>query len=103
MITAHHLENSRSQRMLWLLEELELDYDLKSYERNPPTLLVPESLKAVHPLGKSPVITDGEITVAESRAIIEYLLETYSQGQLVPTAPENRRHYRTGCTMPKAR
>ena len=94
MITVHHLENSRSQRILWLLEELELDYDLKSYERDPQTLLAPERLKAVHPLGKSPVITDSEITVAESGAIIEYLIDTYGQGRLVPTAPENRRHYR---------
>jgi glutathione S-transferase len=94
MLTVHHLENSRSQRILWLLEELELDYDLKFYERDPQTLLAPERLKAVHPLGKSPVITDGEITVAESGAIIEYLVETYGQGRLVPTEPDNRRHYR---------
>jgi glutathione S-transferase len=94
MITVHHLENSRSQRILWLLEELELDYDLKCYERNSQTLLAPEHLKAVHPLGKSPVITDGDITVAESGAIIEYLIETYAQGQFVPTDPEHRRRYR---------
>ena len=94
MITVHHLENSRSQRILWLLEELDLDYDLKRYERNPQTLLAPDSLKAVHPLGKSPVITDGDITVAESGAIIEYLVETYGQGQFVPTKPEQRRRYR---------
>ncbi|MEO1209737.1 MAG: glutathione S-transferase, partial [Cyanobacteria bacterium J06638_20] len=94
MITVHHLENSRSQRILWLLEELELGYDLKCYERDPQTLLAPERLKAVHPLGKSPVITDGDITVAESGAIIEYLLETYGQGQFIPTAPEHRHRYR---------
>jgi glutathione S-transferase len=94
MITVHHLDNSRSQRILWLLEELALDYDLKCYERNPQTLLAPASLKAVHPLGKSPVITDGDVTVAESGAIIEYLLETYGQGRFVPTDPEHRRRYR---------
>jgi glutathione S-transferase len=94
MITVHHLENSRSQRILWLLEELELDYDLKCYGRNPQTLLAPEHLKAVHPLGKSPVITDGDVTVAESGAIIEYLIETYDQGRFVPTDPEHRRRYR---------
>lgn len=94
MITVHHLENSRSQRILWLLEELELDYDLKCYERDPQTLLAPERLKAVHPLGKSPVITDGDITVAESGAIIDYLIETYGQGRLFPTEPEQQRRYR---------
>ena len=94
MITVHHLENSRSRRILWLLEELGLDYDLKYYKRDPKTLLAPESLKAVHPLGKSPVITDGDITVAESGAIIEYLTETYGQGRLVPADPEPLRRYR---------
>lgn len=94
MITVHHLDNSRSQRILWLLEELALDYDLKHYDRNPQTLLAPASLKAVHPLGKSPVITDGDITVAESGAIIEYLIDTYGQGRFFPTDPEQQRRYR---------
>jgi glutathione S-transferase len=94
MITVHHLENSRSQRILWLLEELDLDYDLKYYKRDPKNLLAPESLKAVHPLGKSPVVTDGDITVAESGAIIEYLTETYGQGRFVPSDPEQLRRYR---------
>jgi len=87
MITVHHLEKSRSQRVLWLLEELGLDYELKAYERDSKTMLAPKSLQAVHPLGKSPVITDGDITVAESGAIIEYLIERYdTKGTLKPEA-----------------
>ncbi len=94
MITVHHLENSRSQRILWLLEELELSYELKCYQRDPQTLLAPQALKEVHPLGKSPVITDSDVTVAESGAIIEYLLETYGQGQLKPVGEVDLRNYR---------
>lgn len=90
MIVVHHLNNSRSQRVLWLLEELGLDYEIKRYERDPKTMLAPASLRAVHPLGKSPVITDGELTLAESGAIIEYLVERYGasegKGQLAPAA-----------------
>ena len=71
MITVHHLNNSRSQRVLWLLEELGLRYEVQRYERDAKTMLAPPELKAVHPLGKSPVITDGKITVAESGAIME--------------------------------
>lgn len=94
MITVHHLNNSRSQRILWLLEELGLEYEIKRYERDPQTLLAPPELKQVHPLGKSPVITDGELTLAESGAIIEYLTDRYSQGRLAPAAgtPERLRH-----------
>jgi len=77
MITVHHLENSRSQRVLWLLEELGLEYEVKRYERDKKTKLAPESLKAVHPLGKSPVISDGEQVVAESGVITEYLIHRY--------------------------
>ncbi|GHB61446.1 glutathione S-transferase [Psychrosphaera saromensis] len=77
MITLHHLNNSRSQRILWLLEELGLEYGIKQYQRDPVTSSAPESLKAIHPLGKSPVITDGDLTIAESGAIIEYLLDSY--------------------------
>jgi len=91
MITVHHLNNSRSQRVLWLLEELGLPYEIKKYERDAQTMLAPPELRKVHPLGKSPVITDdaggagGEpVTVAESGAIIEYLLERYGNGRLVP-------------------
>jgi glutathione S-transferase len=79
MITVHHLETSRSQRILWLLEELGLPYELQVYKRDPITSLAPAALKKIHPLGKSPVITDGDLVVAESGAIIEYLVETYGQ------------------------
>ena len=77
MITLHHLETSRSQRILWLLEELQLPYEMVRYQRDRKTRLAPPELKAIHPLGKSPVITDGELTIAESGAIIEYLAEQY--------------------------
>jgi len=75
MITVHHLNNSRSQRVLWLLEELGLAYEVKRYERDPQTMLAPDALRKVHPLGKSPVISDGDLTVAESGAIVEYLVD----------------------------
>ena len=86
MITVHHLNNSRSQRVLWLLEELGAPYDIKRYERDPETLRAPAELRAVHPLGKSPVITDAGSgrTVAETGAIFEYLLERFGRGRLVP-------------------
>ena len=77
MITVHHLETSRSQRVLWLLEELGVPYELKIYQRDKATRLAPPELKKIHPLGKSPVITDGDEVIAESGAIIEYLAETY--------------------------
>lgn len=79
MLTLHHLETSRSQRILWLLEELQVPYEIVRYQRDKKTRLAPPALKAIHPLGKSPVITDGDITVAESGAILEYLVETYGQ------------------------
>ena len=84
MIRVHHLEKSRSHRILWLLETLGLDYDIEVYQRDPKTQLAPESLKKIHPLGKSPVITDGELTIAESGAIIDYLVNSYgnTKGQL---------------------
>jgi len=107
MITLHHLENSRSQRVLWLLEELGLPYEVRRYARNPKTMLAPPELARVHPLGKSPVITDGEVTVAESGAIVEYLLDTYGRGRLRPGAgtPERRQftywlHFAEGSAMP---
>ncbi|MCY7386623.1 MAG: glutathione S-transferase [Burkholderiales bacterium] len=84
MITVHHLNNSRSQRILWLLEELELEYEIKRYERDKTTMRAPASLREVHPLGKSPVLTEGGLTVAESGAIIEYLLERHGRGRLIP-------------------
>ena len=107
MIVVHHLNNSRSQRVLWLLEELGLNYEVKRYERDRKTMLAPASLRAVHPLGKSPVITDSELTLAESGAIIEYLVEHYGQGKLSPPAgtPAYLRyrywlHYAEGSLMP---
>ncbi len=107
MITVHHLNNSRSQRVLWLLEELGLSYEIKRYERDPKTMLAPASLREVHPLGKSPVITDGEMTLAESGAIIEYLVDRYGNGRLSPAlgTPEHLRytywlHYAEGSAMP---
>lgn len=106
MITVHHLNNSRSQRILWLLEELGIDYEMKRYMRDPDTLLAPPELRAVHPLGKSPVITDGAITIAESGAIIEYLVDRYGNGRLIPAAgsPERLRytywlHFAEGSAM----
>ena len=84
MITLHHLNNSRSQRILWLLEELGVDYDIKHYQRDATTSRAPDSLKAIHPLGKSPVITDGDATIAETGAIIVYLLDTYGNGRFRP-------------------
>jgi glutathione S-transferase len=94
MIIVHHLNNSRSQRVLWLLEELGLPYEIRKYERDAKTMLAPESLRQVHPLGKSPVITEGGVTVAESGAIVEYLLERHGQGRLVPAAgTDERRRY----------
>jgi glutathione S-transferase len=107
MIVVHHLNNSRSQRILWLLEELGLEYEIKKYQRDPKTMLAPAELKAVHPLGKSPVITDDINTVAESGAIIEYLVEKYGHGKLVPPpgTPDKLRytymlHYAEGTGMP---
>jgi glutathione S-transferase len=106
MITVHHLNNSRSQRVLWLLEELGLKYEVARYQRDAKTMLAPASLKAVHPLGKSPVITDGGTTVAESGAIIEYLVNQHGGGKLIPAAgtPERLRytywlHYAEGSAM----
>jgi len=107
MIVVHHLNNSRSQRILWLLEELELPYEVRRYQRDTATMLAPAELLAIHPLGKSPVITDGANTVAESGAIIEYLLECYGSGRLIPPpgSPERLRyrywlHFAEGSMMP---
>ena len=108
MIIVHHLNNSRSQRVLWLLEELGVAYDIKRYQRDPKTMLAPAELRQVHPLGKSPVISDGDITVAESGAILEYLVERYDDdGRLAPAVgtPERLRwrywmHFAEGSAMP---
>jgi len=107
MITVHHLNNSRSQRVLWLLEELELPYEIVKYERDPQTLLAPSSLQDIHPLGKSPVIVDGDATLAESGAILEHLVEAHGAGRFAPAAgtPAHRHyryfmHYAEGSLMP---
>lgn len=107
MITLHHLNNSRSQRILWMLEELGVPYEVKRYQRDAKTMLAPPELKAVHPLGKSPVITDGDLILAESGAIIEYLADRYGDGRLVPAHGTTERlrcnywlHYAEGSAMP---
>lgn len=107
MITVHHLNNSRSQRVLWLLEEIGVPYEIKRYERDAKTMLAPPSLREVHPLGKSPVVVDGGLTIAESGAVIEYLIERHGGGQLAPArgTPARLRytywlHYAEGSAMP---
>ena len=106
MITVHHLNDSRSQRVLWLLEELGLDYEVKRYQRDAKTMLAPPELRAIHPLGKSPVINDGAERLAETGAIVEYLLEAHGGSALrpAPGTPEGRRftywlHYAEGSAM----
>lgn len=84
MITVHHLNNSRSQRILWLLEELGLPYEIKRYQRDPKTRLAPPELKAINPLGKSPVIEDGDLVLNESGAIVDYLIRRHGKGRLQP-------------------
>ncbi|MBU2410720.1 MAG: glutathione S-transferase [Gammaproteobacteria bacterium] len=107
MITVHHLENSRSQRVLWLLEELELPYEIVHYQRDKQTMLAPPSLRKVHPLGKSPVLTtDDGLVLAESGAIVETVIERFGNGRLTPAVgtPEALRyryflHYAEGSAM----
>ena len=106
-LTVHHLNNSRSQRVLFMLEELGVPYEMKHYRRDPRTMLAPASLRAIHPLGKSPIVTDGATTIAETGAIMEYLAATYDDGTLMPPAgtEERRRvtyylHYAEGSLMP---
>src|SRR5881398_3389396 len=86
MLTVHHLNNSRSQRILWLLEELGTPYEIKFYQRDATTNLAPPELKAVHPLGKSPVMEDGDLKIAESGAMVDYLIRTHGGGRLAPAA-----------------
>lgn len=106
MLTVHHLNESRSQRILWLLEELGVSYDIKFYERDAKTRLAPPELKAVHPLGKSPVVTDGGETIIESGAIVDYIIRTYGDGRLQPavdsvdyTRYQEWLHYAEGSAM----
>ena len=107
MIVVHHLDHSRSHRILWLLEELGVEYEVVAYRRDKKTMLAPPELTKIHPLGKSPVITDGTNTIAESGAIIEYLVEKYGGGRLAPPpgTPSRLRytywlHYAEGSAMP---
>ena len=107
MLTVHHLENSRSQRILWLLEELGVDYEIKRYGRDKQTSLAPPELLEIHPLGKAPVVVDDDVTVAESGAIIEYLVNKYDDGSLLPAQGTPERlaytywlHYAEGTFMP---
>lgn len=107
MLTVHHLENSRSQRIIWLLEELGADYEIKRYGRDKQTLLAPPEMLELHPLGKAPVIVDEGVTVAESGAIIEYLVKKYDDGKLLPEEGSPERlaytywlHYAEGTFMP---
>jgi glutathione S-transferase len=107
MIVVHHLNNSRSQRVLWLLEELGVGYEVKRYQRDAKTMLAPPELRQVHPLGKSPVVSDGSLTLAESGAIVEYLADKYGAGRLAPShgTPERLRysywiHFAEGTAMP---
>ena len=106
MLTVHHLNNSRSQRVLWLLEELGVPYEIVRYQRQG-DMRAPKELRAIHPLGKSPVVTDNGNTIAESGAIVEYLVERYGNGQFIPAAgtPDRLRyrywlHYAEGSAMP---
>ena len=106
MLTVHHLNNSRSQRVLWLLEELEVPYEIVRYQRQP-DMRAPAELRAIHPLGKSPVITDNGNAIAESGAICDYIVGTYGNGRLIPppNTPERLRytywlHYAEGSAMP---
>lgn len=106
MLKVHHLENSRSQRLLWMLEELELEYELKIYKRHPKTSLAPPELKQIHPLGKSPLVEDDGQVFAETGAILEHILEKYGQGRLQAENEANRvrqrfwLHYAEGSLMP---
>ncbi|MGC4088123.1 MAG: glutathione S-transferase [Polyangiaceae bacterium] len=106
-VVVHHLDNSRSHRVLWLLEELGVPYEVKHYARDPKTLRAPASLTAVHPLGKSPVVSVDDQVLAESGAIVEFLIARFGQGRLIPPSgsPERLRytyflHYAEGSLMP---
>lgn len=107
MITVHHLNNSRSQRILWLLEEMGVPYEVRRYQRDAKTMLAPPELRAVHPLGKSPVITDDGRVIAETGAIVEYLVGRYGDGRLIPAGGSDERlrytywlHFAEGSAMP---
>jgi len=106
MLTLHHLNDSRSQRILWLLEELGTPYEIKRYQRNPETRLAPPELQEVHPLGRSPAITDGDVRIAESGAVVDYIIRRYGNGTMMPPlgSPEYETynewlHYSEGSAM----
>ena len=102
-VTVHHLNNSRSQRILWLLEELNTDYDIVPYQRDAETNLAPPELKQVHPLGKSPLIEDNGLQVAESGAIIQYLCERHGGGSWLPELiRKTMSAISNGCSLAKA-
>src|SRR4051812_19349140 len=106
MLVVHHLNNSRSQRVLWLLEELGLAYEIKPYQRDAKTGLAPPELRAVHPLGKSPVVEDNGRVLAETGAIVDELLRRHGDGRLRPADPDAASrvtywlHYAEGSAMP---
>jgi glutathione S-transferase len=106
MIIVHHLNNSRSQRVLWLLEELGAPYEVRRYQRDAKTMLAPPELKTIHPLGKSPVISEDGRTIAETGAIIDYVMDRYGKGRLAPPAGSDEKlrytywmHYAEGSAM----
>ncbi len=103
MIVVHHLNNSRSQRVLWLLEELGLPYEIEKYQRDPYTMLAPAALREVHPLGKSPVITDDGRTIAESGAIIEYVRNAMGRDAWCRLRAARSTSATPGCTLPRVR
>jgi glutathione S-transferase len=102
MTIVHHLNNSRSQRVLWLLEELDVPHEIKRYQRDPKTMLAPPELLKVHPLGKSPVITDDGVTVAETGAIVEYILDRWGKGAWRRPQPSTSCATLTGCILRRA-
>ena len=104
MLTVHHLGKSQSERIVWLCEELEIPYALKCYTRDTVTMLAPPDYKALHPIGAAPVITDGDLVLAESGAVVDYIIAKYGNGRLtLPPIIPTSRHFSTGSTSPTAR
>lgn len=103
MITIYHLEQSRSERMIWLMEELKLPYELQRFPRDPITMMAPQEYRALHPIGKSPIIRDGSTVLIESGAIVEYIVNRYGNGRLsVPVCSPSTPATSNGCTSRKA-
>ena len=105
MLTVHHLGISQSERIVWLCEELEIPYALKIYQRDPKTILAPADYKALHPIGTAPVITDGDLVLAESGAVVDYIIAKYGNGRLklAPGSSATSRSSSTGSISPTAR